>query len=122
MQIRIYSLSLLLIVAGLLSASAQNYTWSTIAGNQPRGSTDGLGGSARFNDPQGIAADRAGHLYVADAASHTIRRLTRQVDENGTNWLVATIAGTPGVPGSFDGPGHLALFSTPLGIAVDAAG
>ena len=37
-------------------------------------STDGAGSAARFYDPQGIAVDRAGNLYVADTYNNTIRK------------------------------------------------
>jgi len=37
------------------------------------GSTDGTGGSARFNSPQGVAVDSRGNLYVGDTGNNTIR-------------------------------------------------
>ena len=43
---------------------------------------------ARFNGPLGAAADAGGNLLVADANSHTIRKLTL----TGTNWAVTTLA------------------------------
>jgi DNA-binding beta-propeller fold protein YncE len=41
-----------------------------------RGFNNGDGSSARFNGPAGIAVDRGGALYVADAANCLVRRLT----------------------------------------------
>jgi sugar lactone lactonase YvrE len=38
------------------------------------GGTDGTGSIARFSSPAGLAIDSADQLYVADSASHTIRR------------------------------------------------
>jgi sugar lactone lactonase YvrE len=38
------------------------------------GSADGVGGSARFNNPDGLAIDSNGVLYVTDSGNHTIRK------------------------------------------------
>jgi sugar lactone lactonase YvrE len=64
-----------------------------------------------------VAVDGAGNLYVADYLNHTIR----QVTPVGTNWVVTTIAGVPGVSGLVDGPGTAAKFDYPLGVAVDTS-
>ncbi|MDR2208971.1 MAG: hypothetical protein LBE22_08385 [Azoarcus sp.] len=39
---------------------------STLAGNRESGFADGKGSTAKFNDPSGIAIDKAGNLYVTD--------------------------------------------------------
>jgi len=80
-----------------------------------RGSDDGTGPAARFRSPTGIAADLAGNLYVADQLDHTIRKITPA-------GVVTTLAGTPGMAGSDDGPGASARFNGPTGVAVDAGG
>ncbi len=80
------------------------------------GSVDGPGLSARFQNPAGISVDSAGHLFVTDG-NHTIRRL----EPDGTNWIVATWAGSVGNSGNTDGVGTNALFSSPAGVAVDAS-
>ena len=49
-------------------------TFAGLAGNP--GSSDGLGGQARFCNPHGVAADGAGNLYVADTGNNTIRKIT----------------------------------------------
>jgi sugar lactone lactonase YvrE len=50
---------------------------STLAGAAgDRGNADGTGGNARFNDPQGIAADSRGNIYVADRGNQVIRKVT----------------------------------------------
>ena len=104
-------------------AGRTNWVVSTIAGSPGNtGSTDGTGSAARFAGPVGIAADRAGNLYVADADNCTIRRLTPSVSAGLTNWTVTTIAGWPGIAGSDDGTGSSALFNYPGGIAVDETG
>lgn len=79
------------------------------------GSTDGVGTSARFYYPEGIAADSAGNLFVADGANHTIRKIT-------PGGVVSTIAGSPRVTGGADGTGSSATFHRPLGVAVDGSG
>ena len=84
---------------------------STLAGQAGTfGTNDGPVASARFYGPQGIAADSAGQLYVADTANSTIRRITA-----GT---VSTLAGLAGDTSSFDGPGASARFYHPEGLTV----
>ncbi len=49
-------------------------TVTTIAGAaRTSGSIDGVGSTARFNQPAGIVADASGTLYIADEANNTIR-------------------------------------------------
>jgi NHL repeat len=78
------------------------------------GTTDGTGAAARFLYPLGIATDSAGNVYVADNASHTIRKITPAGE-------VSTFAGTAGNPGSADGTGAAARFDFPVGLATDNA-
>ncbi len=77
------------------------------------GSADGT--SAQFHDPYGIAADKAGNVYVADTLNSTIRKIT-------SAGVVTTLAGTPGVIGSADGSGSAAQFFYAFAVAVDGAG
>ena len=87
-------------------------TTSTVAGTAgSSGSTDATGSAARFNEPRGLATDGT-YLYVADFGNHTIRRI-----EIGT-WVVTTIAGQTGSPGSGDGTGTAAQFNYPRGLDV----
>lgn len=79
------------------------------------GNANGTGESARFNNPQGIAVDLSGNVFVADTGNHVIRKITPA----GT---VTTVAGTPGVRGNADGSGPAAQFNMPSGIAADASG
>lgn len=87
-----------------------------VAGNDfGAGDANGVGTSARFDTPAGIARDAQGNLYVADHGNSVIRKISA----NGT---VTTLAGTPGEIGNADGQGAAARFSAPSGIAVDSAG
>lgn len=91
---------------------------STVAGSPGnRGGNDGSGGIARFFQPDGIAADDAGNLYVADSVNNTIRKIR-------PTGFVTTLAGLPD-PSIFsvkDGLGINARFNLPRGIAINAAG
>jgi len=93
-----------------------NESVSTLAGKAGnQGSADGTGSNARFADPQSLAVDSSGNVYVADTGNDTIRLVTQ-------GGVVTTIAGRAGYNGSTDGTGTNALFSGPYGIAVDGAG
>lgn len=88
---------------------------STIAGTEgSRGSEDGIGAAARFNDPSAITTDGT-NLYVTDSSNYIIRKI---VIATGT---VTTLAGTVGVWGSADGTGAAARFSLAFGITTDGA-
>ena len=88
-------------------------TWVGSAGNA--GSTNGVGGEARFESPYGVAVDSAGNVYVADTSNHTIRKITPAAE-------VTTLAGLAGTSGIANGTGSAARFNTPTGVAVDSAG
>jgi sugar lactone lactonase YvrE len=85
----------------------------TVAGST-RGFADGIGSTARFDTPSGLAIGPQGTIYVADTANNAIRR----IDSHGE---VSTIAGDT-VPGYRDGPGPAARFNGPMGLAVDPDG
>jgi sugar lactone lactonase YvrE len=89
---------------------------TTLAGKAgEHGSADGPAERARFNVPAGIAADRAGNLFVCDYGDRTIRKITPRGE-------VSTVAGRAGVQGSSDGTGAAARFMGPTGIAIDDVG
>ena len=89
---------------------------TTLAGSAGQtGSTDGTGSAALFSDPDSVAVDGEGNVYVADSSNSTIREIT-------PDGVVTTLAGSPGQTGSNDGTGSAALFNNPNGVAVDAAG
>jgi sugar lactone lactonase YvrE len=88
-------------------------TFAGTAGSS--GNADGVGATARFYKPFGIALDAAGNLFVADALNSTIRKITPAGS-------VTTLAGSAGNPGGSDGTGSVAHFYWPYGIALDADG
>ncbi len=69
-------------------------TVAGLAGNQ--GAADGIGTSARFDSPAGIAADDVGGVYVADTDNHTVRLA-----------LGATAAGSQSQPASAASSGSI---------------
>ena len=102
-----------------LLSQTEEYSWTTIAGLAgTSGNADGTNSQARFNDPGGIVVDDAGTVFVADVFNHTIRKLTPA----GTNWLVTTICGLAGVPGSIDATNADARLNRPNGLTLDPAG
>ena len=96
-----------------------NWIVTTIAGSAGvPGYADGTNKDALFNFPDAIAVDAAENLYVAEMGNCTIRKMVF----DGSNWVVTTIAGDPGVPGSNDGTNASARFNFPDDIALDAKG
>jgi len=49
---------------------------STLAGPRALNSNDGIGSSASFSVPAGVAVDAAGNVYVADSGKNEIRKIT----------------------------------------------
>ncbi len=89
---------------------------STLAGRAASpGSADGPGTSAQFVDPNDLAVDTAGYLYVSDREAHAIRKISPA-------GVVTTLAGRSGTSGFADGTGSAALFNLPSGIVVDRSG
>jgi hypothetical protein len=102
-----------------LTRSHTNWTVTTITGTAGKdGSYDGTNAEARLSHPHGIAADDKGNLYVADTFNHTIRKIRHL----GTNWVITTIAGCPGTPGSSDGTNSDAQFNNPGAITIGRHG
>lgn len=85
----------------------------TLAGTGAAGSADGAVKTASFSNPQGVALDIKGNLWVADSGNHTIRKI------NLATGVVSTVAGRAGAPGATDGVGTAARFNAPAGIAVE---
>ena len=57
------------------------------------GYVDAAGSLARFCEPNYLAIDSGGSVYISDTSADTIRKMT-------PNGVVSTFAGTPGVSGS----------------------
>jgi len=89
---------------------------STYAGTGFAGAQDDMNGlKASFNQPNGIAVDKKGNVFVADQLNHRIRKIS-------VTGEVSTIAGS-GIAGSADNPvGLLANFNHPRTIAIDRLG
>lgn len=85
-----------------------------VAGTGEQGYQDSLAYFSKFNQPMTVAADNGGNIYVADAGSHTIRRI-------GSDGNVITVAGS-GEPGYRDGLREAAQFFWPTGVIVDVEG
>jgi len=90
---------------------------TTVAGNGMTGFSgdNGPATSAELNEPEGIAADSAGNLYIADWQNNRIRMVS--------NGVITTVAGngTRGYSGD-GGPATSAQLAYPQSVAVDSAG
>jgi sugar lactone lactonase YvrE len=87
---------------------------STVAGDGRPGFIDGLGKGAEFKQPNGVAVDGKGNIYVADNANNSIRMIS-------PSGQVRTVAGSF-MAGFADGSGATAMFNHPFGIAIDMSG
>jgi sugar lactone lactonase YvrE len=84
-----------------ISAAGVVTTLAGVAG--AAGAVDGNGAAARFANPQGVALDSSGSIYVADTGNHAVRKISPGGD-------VTTLAsGSAGL-------------QSPVGIAVDSTG
>ena len=87
---------------------------TTLAGSGVAGYADGTGTAAEFINPQGVAVDPSGTVYVADTNNHRIRKITPA-------GVVTTLAGS-GTYGFAEGTGGSAQFNYPNSVAVDSSG
>lgn len=82
----------------------------------PEGSVRTLGnGSATFPNSAGLVVDRDGNVFVSDTINCVIRKIF-------TSGEVIVLAGSVGAPGSADGIGAAARFSSPTALATDSSG
>ena len=106
---------------------AQTYSFSTVLGSG--GLSDGLASRARFG-AEGVSIDSKGNIYVSAGrltttnsylymdGDHTIRKIT----QFGSNWVVRTLVGQVGSPGSADGTGSQARLVDPNALGIDSLG
>jgi sugar lactone lactonase YvrE len=102
-------------------------TITTVAGNGSSGyiGDNGPAISAMLCQPQGIAVDLAGNLYIADTYNNIVREINAQTG------IITTVAGTPPsnvcelsnvTYGGDGGPATKAGLYMPYAVAVDGAG
>ncbi|RFZ85028.1 hypothetical protein DYU05_05335 [Mucilaginibacter terrenus] len=84
------------------------------AGSGLMGNTNGTGALASFRDPNGLAIDVAGNIYVADTGNHLIRKITPAGE-------VSTFSGN-GINAASDGTGTNVSFGDPYALACDRYG
>jgi uncharacterized protein (TIGR03437 family) len=94
-------------------------TVTAVAGNG-KGGYSGDGGaatSAQFSNPSGVAVDGDGNLFIADAVTNRIRKVS-------PDGVITTVAGT-GLCGGFSGdggPAASAQLNGPVAVALDGNG
>lgn len=93
---------------------------TTIAGTPgslgtDKGTADGTGEAAHFNQPSGITTDGT-NLFVTDQFQNTIRKI---VIATGAVTTISGISGTDGFGGSVDSTVGNPSFYTPVGITTD---
>ncbi len=73
--------------------------------------------AASLNQPQGVAVDSSGNIYIADTGNNVVRKVS-------TSGIITTVAGRFGQVGFFGdgGPAVASLLYALTGVAVDAAG
>lgn len=90
-----------------------------IEGSGPPPQFSGDGGpadKADLDEPNGVAVDAQGNIYISDSLNNRIRKIT-------TNGEIQTIAGNGQAGFSGDGePAITATLAHPMGLAVDASG
>lgn len=98
--------------------SLANGTITTIAGSGSAEYTgdNGPAASATLSNPQGLAIDGAGNLYIADTGNHVIREIAAST---GT---ITTIAGTGSAGPATNGSALSVTFSSPTGLVLDTSG
>jgi len=87
-------------------------TVSLFAGSGGAGSGNGSGSAVTFNQPEGIALDGNGNMFVSELNNNDIRKIVISTG------AVTTLAGNL-TAGSTNGTGTGALFSAPSGLASD---
>ena len=116
-------------------ADATHGTWSSAHSNETASSTcigainlvagtsNGFSGdtgqatAAKISNPQDVAVDASGNVYIADTANNRIRRV------DAATGVITTIAGGGASTGcAFAGAATSATLSAPQGVAIDGSG
>ena len=100
----------------ILRVDAVTGAVTTVAGGGV-GEDGGLGSAASLNGPNGVAADAAGNVFIAESNAHVIRRVDAETG------IITTVAGN-GSPG-YTADGVAATASSlyyPYAVAVDGRG
>ena len=99
---------------GIITTVAGDY-----AADQANGGLGGFSGdggpatSAELNDPQGVAVDGAGDLFIADTFNNAIREVTPA-------GVITTVVNTSAKPGGeSNGTATASHLNTPYGVAID---
>jgi uncharacterized protein (TIGR03437 family) len=106
------------LVCSAAGPNQARFTISTAVGNGAAGYSGdgGPAAKAELNDPNGVAVDTAGNLYIAEFLNHRVRK----VSATGT---ITTVAGTGAAGFSGDGgPATDASLNEPFRVALDKAG
>jgi len=88
---------------------------TTIAGNGTAGLKDGKFTDSELSQPQGVALDANGNLFVGDTGNNVIRKISLATGS------IITFAGS-GQLGSANGSLGTATFNSPEGLVVDSFG
>jgi trimeric autotransporter adhesin len=90
---------------------------NTVAGNGTAGSggDGGFATNGSLNDPEGIAVDSLGNLFIGDSANNRVRQVALATG------IISTVAGGGSALGD-GGPATSASLDAPSGVVVDADG
>lgn len=99
------------IYPGVISTFAGTGTWGFSGDGQ-------AAANAAFRNPQGVAVDPVGNVFIADSINQVVRKISISTG------IVSTVAGVPLAPGYYGDGGQAtqAKLNTPVAVAVDGAG
>ncbi len=103
----------------LVQATVSAQVVTTLAGSGAVGNVDGTGAVASFSNPQGVAVDQSGNVFVADTNNSKIRKIT---PGGAVTTFVDFTRGYPNAPISVavDGSGNVWEVD-PVGDGIDGA-
>jgi len=110
-----FTLLALTLTQGLAQSTSEPYTFTTLAGGRGFISPDRAGRATFLYNPNGVAVDSSGNLYVADTFNHVIQKVS-------PDGVVTAFAGVSGLPGNVDDTGSAARLNYPIDVTIDNAG